>query len=42
MGRVLLLHSNPNMDMKDRMWKRTDILYSCRVLLIETNTKADE
>ena len=37
-----LLHSKPNMDIKDRMWKGTDILYSCRVSFIETNTKADQ
>ena len=43
MGLLLLLHFKPNMDIKDRMWKRTDILYSIHAefLLIETNTKAE-
>lgn len=30
------------MDMKDRMWKWIDILYLCRVWLIEINIKVDE
>lgn len=30
MGSVLLAHSKPNMDVRDRMRKRTDILYLCR------------
>lgn len=42
MGCVLLLYFNLNMDMKDRMWKWIDILYLCRVLLIEINIKVDE
>lgn len=40
MGRVLLLNSKPDMDIKNRMWKGTDILYPCRVVIDRNKYKS--